>query len=179
MIGSVAEWAKRHGISRQAAYKRLKAHGISITSLGKVDFERADGIWAASMNLLQQQRGAGAKQSRTPMPSPSAPPVSDHQPATSVPSLALSQARREALRVKREAIELAKLQGELVAANEIESQVEARFRADSEALLNWPMRVSAEMAAELGIAERRCRDVLRKFVRQFMVERSMLPGGAA
>jgi hypothetical protein len=62
--------------------------------------------------------------------------------------------------------------GKLVDRAEVESATEARFRADAEALLSWPARVAATMAAEFGTEERATHTILEKYVRQFMSERS-------
>jgi hypothetical protein len=67
----------------------------------------------------------------------------------------------------------------LVPSDVVESAVEGRFREDAEALLNWPSRVSAEMAAELGVEDRLMAVVLEKYVRDFMELRSKCPAGLA
>jgi hypothetical protein len=82
---------------------------------------------------------------------------------------------REALleRIRRDRLRNDKEERRLVDRAEVESATEARFRADAEALLNWPLLVHREVAAELGSEERTTRLVLEKYVRQFMTERSM------
>ena len=55
------------------------------------------------------------------------------------------------------------------------SETEARIRQDSDALLNWPARVAADIAAAVGVEERIMHRVLDQCVRTFMRERSMLP----
>lgn len=82
---------------------------------------------------------------------------------------------REALmeRIRRDRLRNDKEERRLVDRSEVEAATEARFRADAEALLNWPLIVHREVAAELGSDERTTRLVLEKYVRQFMTERSM------
>lgn len=82
---------------------------------------------------------------------------------------------REALseRIRRDRLRNDKEERRLVDRAEVESATEARFRADAEALLNWPLLVHREVAAELGSEERTTRLVLEKYVRQFMTGRSM------
>jgi len=53
---SVDEWANRHKITRQAAYKRIRDHQIPIRN-GKLNVEEADRIWFASYNPLKQNGG--------------------------------------------------------------------------------------------------------------------------
>lgn len=80
-------------------------------------------------------------------------------------------------RIRRDRLRNDKEERRLVDRAEVESATEARFRADAEALLNWPLLVHREMAAELGVEERMMRLALDKFVRRFMTERSMAKGG--
>lgn len=82
---------------------------------------------------------------------------------------------REALmeRIRRDRLRNDKEERRLVDRSEVEAATESRFRADAEALLNWPLIVHREVAAELGSDERTTRLVLEKYVRQFMTERSM------
>ena len=86
---------------------------------------------------------------------------------------------REALseRIRRDRLRNDKEERRLVDRAEVESATEARFRADAEALLNWPLLVHREVAAELGSEERTTRLVLEKYVREFMTGRSMAKVG--
>lgn len=86
---------------------------------------------------------------------------------------------REALseRIRRDRLRNDKEERRLVDRAEVESATEARFRADAEALLNWPLLVHREVAAELGSEERTTRLVLEKHVREFMTGRSMAKVG--
>jgi hypothetical protein len=76
-------------------------------------------------------------------------------------------------RIRRDRLRNDKEERRLVDRAEVESAIEARFRADAEALLNWPLLVHREMAADLGVEERMVRLALEKYIRQFMTERSM------
>lgn len=173
MIGSVQDWAKRHQISRQAAYKRLRSHGIPIKD-GKVDFETADARWDQGVNALQQARSRGRaaapRQNQATQRGARRKKSADTTPS----SLADAQLQRELIRIEKDDLELQARKGKLVDAEQVAAETERRFREDAEALLAWPARVSAEMAAELGVGNRQLRDVLAKYVRQFMRERSMV-----
>jgi len=157
---SVADWAANERITPQAANKRIREHGIPRRK-GKIDPDEASRIFEATKDARQQERstnqGDGSRR-------PGRPEI---------------QTALDAVKLKREQIRLRQLEGSLVDAEKIASEIEARFRSDAEALLNWPARVAAEMAAELGVDERLTHAALDKHVRQFMSERSMvsLPAG--
>jgi len=52
---------------------------------------------------------------------------------------------------------------------------DGRAASEREALLNWPSRVASFVANDLGIAEREALQVLRKYIRQHLMERSGAP----
>ena len=56
---SVPEWAKLEGISRVAAYKRIKSGKVKAVD-GKVDTDQAAVDWARNKDTLQSQRGANS-----------------------------------------------------------------------------------------------------------------------
>lgn len=93
-----------------------------------------------------------------------------------------SRKRKEAALAGLRELQLKERRGELVDAEQIAAETEARFRADAEALLNWPASIAPEFAAELGIDERRAYELLNRGIHKFMRERSMVgiePAAAA
>jgi len=175
---SIRQYARDKGVSHTAVQKRVK-HGKIRLIDGKIDPAKADADWEQNRDELQQQRGArstGKPKAQPPVASAERKPPAreSQQDGKSLPE---AQRMREWLRVKREKLLLDKLDGTLVDADEVKAQTEARFRNDAEALLNWPARVVADIAAELGTDEHQTHAVLDRHVRQFMRERSM--AGAA
>jgi len=59
-VGSVAGWGRRHGISREAARKRVRSAGIGLLPGGKLDFDAADRAWE------QRERDSHARDQATP-----------------------------------------------------------------------------------------------------------------
>jgi hypothetical protein len=95
-------------------------------------------------------------------------PQSDQEPTT------LAEAKRavEITKAKRARLLFKKLEGSLVDVEEMKAATEGRFKQDAEAILNWPSRISGELAGELNVEEHLVYTVLSKHVRQFMLERS-------
>lgn len=165
----VAAAAAAEGISPQAYNKRLRKLGIKAQG-GTVDAAEVKRRFEGGKNILQQQRGTAAKRKTAP-----APVAGKRQRGGGlVGQMPALQAAREAVRLKSDQIKLKQLEGSLIDAEEAEAEFERRTRDDAEALLNWPGRVSAEMAAELGIDERKLHALLDTQIRVFMRERSMV-----
>jgi len=166
VLVSVTEWAASENITPQAANKRIRTHGIPRHS-GKIDPDEARRIFEQTKDVRQQERGTSQHHRVSGGPGVGGvdPDLAGRRPAI--------QTALDAVKLKREQLRLKQLEGSLVDANEVASATEERFRADAEALLNWPARVAAEMAAELGTDERLTHAALDKYVRQFMRERSM------
>jgi hypothetical protein len=97
------------------------------------------------------------------------------RPGKSGESFAAARTRREAASATLRELEVAIKSHKLTDAEEVKAATEARFREDAQAFLDWPSRVAAEMAAELGIEERFLHTALDRAVRQFMRERSATP----
>jgi hypothetical protein len=170
VLVSVAEWAKAEGISHQAANKRIRVHGIPKHG-GKVDPDEARRIFEGTKDVRQQERGAKPKRPEAePLDIPGA--AADTGIAGRRPEI---QTALDAVKLKREKLRLKREEQSLVDAEQVASATEARFRADAEALLNWPARVAADMAAEIGTDERITHAALDKYIREFMRERSMVP----
>jgi hypothetical protein len=157
---SVKEWASQENVSVRAINKRIARHGIPRHAGGKIDPDEAKRIFEAGKDIRQQERGTSTKRRID-----TGAPESTDRPAI--------QTALDAVKLQREKLKLRQLDGSLVDAEEVAGETEARFRADAEALLNWPARVMADIAAELGTDELRTHAVLDKYVRQFMSERSM------
>lgn len=87
-------------------------------------------------------------------------------------SLLAIQRQREGIKLEREQISFAAYKGTLVDAEKVKTAVTARASEEREALLNWPARVSGEMAAELNVDERTLYAALEKQIRVFLRERS-------
>jgi hypothetical protein len=190
-----AEWAKSHGFSRQYVQKLLKQGKISLKD-GKVDPFDADRRLAAFRDPIQhavkgpkraetgQNRAGRRYEGDDDLDAGNDDGVDDttglredELPSSSLPD----QLLRARIKKEREdgllkEMERKKRQGELVDAEEVRSSVQARALAEREAQLAWPRRVSADMAAELGVDERLLLAILQKYVRQHLLERSQRSG---
>jgi len=194
---TVAAWAKREGISRQAAHKRVRSGKVRLNDRGLIDAEQASEQWRANRDCLQQQRGAAAVAERetTGKPVPAPPPrtIQLPEPVLAEPvqapeaeldsgsieladntSLAESQRIQSLLKARRQKLEQELAEGKLVEASSIAIQIETRARSERDALLNWPAQVAAELAAEFGVDERLLHSRIDALIRNFLATRGTI-----
>lgn len=145
MIGSVAAWGRRHGISREAARKRVADHQIPKTADGKIDFDEADRIWNASLNPLQQQRGATQAKATTEAKATEAKPTDE---TTGISSLAAAQLARERIRIEREGLALRREKLETVDLAAVNGYVAGMIIKARDVFLRMPGELRDRLAAE-------------------------------
>jgi phage terminase Nu1 subunit (DNA packaging protein) len=143
MIGTIAEWAEKHKISRVAAWRRIKKHDIPKLADGKLDFEEADRIWEASVNAIQQQRGQTQPKPRrrgNPKKAASAGPQKG--------SLSYAQLQHEEAKVVKARLEAAKLEGKLIEIRTVEANwcdIAGRIR---DGLMGLPSKICTHLPSE-------------------------------
>jgi hypothetical protein len=143
---SLRAYARHRGVTLRAVQKARDSKRITVPI---VDVETADREW--ERNTRQENRDVVE-------PSPE--------------SLSDARLRRERVKAELDELELARRRGDLVPAAAMIEATESRARAERDALLNWPGRISATLAAALKIPERRLRRHLDAAVREFLRERS-------
>jgi hypothetical protein len=145
------------GGSLAAVQKALTQGRIQAVD-GKIDAGLADAAWASNTRVVGKRQPAG-----------DAPSV----PAKGGPvrgSLAAVQLAREKIKLERETLDLAVRQGGLVNAAEIHARIFSMGREARDQLQNWPNRIAAIMAAELGVDQNTLTIALQKCIRQFLTE---------
>lgn len=107
-IGSQAEYARHAGVSREAVSKAVRHGKIPLRPDRKIDFDLADEIRRGSANPARDV--------------PPEPPMEASEPAALVPEDATfrsNRAERERIAAERDAMNLAKLKGELISRQEV------------------------------------------------------------
>lgn len=167
-----AEWARERGVSKAYVSKLVRTGRILLVE-GKIDPEDAAARMAAQQDPIKRAK----KLTAAPLglgvvigfPGESA----DLEGSETLPDQLLrARIKREQEEGRLKELERRRRENELVDAEEIREEQLRRATEEREALLSWPARVSALMAAELGIDRWRLGQVLRKYVRQHLAERS-------
>ncbi len=160
---SIRAYARHRGVSHVAVKKAIDTGRITPLPDGTIDPVAADAQWAA--NTTPTRRSVAAEPREVPQ-APAAVREMTQAPARAVretaepPTPALStggtsllQARtvNEVVKAQTNKVRLARLKGELVDRSQAVAHVFKLARAERDAWLNWPARISAQMAAGLGV----------------------------
>lgn len=168
---SIRAYARHRGVSH-VAKKAIDTGRITPLPDGTIDPEVADAQWAR--NTLQPRR---APEHKTPtsqraqarperqIPDPVPPPL-----ATSGTSLLQARTVNEVLKAQLNKVELAQRKGELVDRAQAVSHVFKLARTERDAWLNWPARISAQMAARLNVDAHALHVALDAAVREHLQE---------
>lgn len=167
---SIRAYGRYRGVSDTAVRKAIATGRITAEADGTIDPARADAEWAAnttSSNAVAPARPARAR---------SAPAVSVEEsfaaPGRPAAGNSYAQARtaNEVLKAQHHKLRIAQLKGELIDRSQVMAQVFALARAERDAWLNWPARISSMLAAELDIDPHVLHVALERGVRQHLAE---------
>ena len=180
---SLREYARRRGVSHVAVMKAIKVGRITPEPDGSLDPVKADAQWDDQTDPARQPEApederAGTDQ--TPAASDSDKPGDEvaqvRPPAAAEPApqgaATFTQARtaHEIAKAQRARIEVQRLREEVVDRAYATSEVFRLARRERDAWVNWPARVAALMAAELGVDAHAMQKVLETHVRDHLNE---------
>jgi hypothetical protein len=166
---SIRAYARHRGVSDAAVRKAIAAGRITPEADGTLDAARADAQW--SRNTEAPRVGTRAQAVRAPVPADSTP-TGDATATLPTGGASLLQARtvNEVVKAQTNKVRLARLKGELVDRNQAIAHVFKLARTERDAWLNWPARISAQMAARLGIDPHTLHVALEAAVRDHLQE---------
>lgn len=153
---SIRAYARHRGVSDAAVRKAIAAGRITPEADGTIDAERVDREWARNSDA---PRNGTATRAVKVAVQESSGATGDGQAASLATSAAggtsLLQARtvNEVVKAQTNKVRLAQLKGELVDRAQAIAHVFKLARAEREAWINWPNRITPILAAELGIDE--------------------------
>lgn len=160
---SIRAYARHRGVSHVAVKKAIDTGRIAPLPDGTIDPVVADAQWAA--NTTPNRRSVTGEAREVPqvpaavreIPQASSKVVRETAdpppPALSTGGTSLLQARtvNEVVKAQTNKVRLARLKGELVDRSQAVAHVFKLARAERDAWLNWPARISAQMAAGLNV----------------------------
>lgn len=176
---SIRAYARHRGVSHVAVKKAIDTGRITPLSDGSIDPDTADAQWA--QNTLQPRKAAepmvaSATKPRPPLgltrPAPPREPSEPIAPPLSAGVTSLLQARtvNEVLKAKLKQVELAEKKDELVDRAKAVAHVFKLARNERDAWLNWPARVSGQMASQLGVDPHTMHIAVEAAVREHLIE---------
>ena len=171
------KYATRRGVSEKAVRKAIAAGRITVEADGTIDPVKADRQWAAQTDAAMQ-RGRNTENATTKPVPRSAPRAVDDtlRDAGAMPeaggevSFMRARMANEVLKAQTAKVRLQKMKGELVDRASATAMVFDLARRERDAWLNWPSRVAANMAAELGVDTHLTEQVLDKYLRRHLAD---------
>lgn len=166
---SIRAYARHRGVTDTAVHKAIRAGRITPEADGSIDIDRADREWARNSDA--PRNGTRAKAVKVAVPEASGP-SSDGPAALPAGGTSLLQARtvNEVVKAQTNKVRLARLKGELVDRPQAIAHVFKLARSERDAWLNWPARISAQMAARLGVDPHTMHVALEAAVREHLQE---------
>ncbi|WP_223618905.1 elements of external origin [Lysobacter sp. ESA13C] len=167
---SIRAYGRHRGVSDTAVRKAIATGRITAEADGSIDPARADAEWAANTTSgnavaparLTRARSAPAVSIEESFASPGRPAAGN--------SYAQARTANEVLKAQHHKLRIAQLKGELIDRSQVMAQVFALARAERDAWLNWPARISSMLAAELDIDPHVLHVALERGVRQHLAE---------
>ena len=166
---SIRAYARHRGVSDAAVRKAIAAGRITPEADGTIDAERVDREWARNSDAPRNGTATRAVKVAVPEPSGAA---GDGTAALPAGGTSLLQARtvNEVVKAQTNKVRLARLKGELVDRPQAIAHVFKLARSQRDAWLNWPARISAQMAAKLGVDPHTMHIALEAAVREHLQE---------
>lgn len=166
---SIRAYARHRGVTDTAVHKAIRAGRITPEADGTIDAQRADREWARNSEAPRAGTRTGAAKVVMAEATPSA---GDGHAVLPTGGTSLLQARtvNEVVKAQTNKVRLARLKGELVDRPQAIGHVFKLARAERDAWLNWPARISAQMAARLDVDPHTMHVALEAAVREHLQE---------
>ena len=163
---SIRAYARHRGVSDTAVHKAIRSGRITPEADGTIDPARADQDWARNTEEPRPGTRHGAVKARV------AESGEDQAPLLPAGGTSLLQARtvNEVVKAQTNKVRLARLKGELVDRAQAVTHVFRLARTERDAWLNWPARITAPMAAQLGVDPHALHTALEAAVREHLQE---------
>lgn len=169
---SIRAYARHRGVSDAAVRKAIKTGRIAPEPDGTVDPVKADAAWDRNTDGAQQrqpQRPASQEAIQTVRDTAGEAPLASGI-GTGGTTFLQARTANEVLKAQTGKVRLARLKGDLVDRSQAIAHVFTLARAERDAWLNWPARISAPMAAKLGVDPHALHLTLDTAVREHLLE---------
>ena len=186
---SIRAYARHRGVTDTAVHKAIRSGRIEALADGTIDPDQADTQWARNTSApktgtqratvkvkVPEVDGDGAGDSAGDRGGAGA---SSNTSSGGGGGTSLLQARtvNEVVKAQTNKVRLARLKGELIDRSQAIAHVFKLARSERDAWLNWPARVSAQMAAKLEIDAHTMHVALENAVREHLQELGNLQAG--
>ena len=181
---SIRAYARHRGVTDTAVHKAIRSGRVTPEADGTIDADQADAQW--ERNTSAPKTGTQRPVVKVKVPEIDGPERNSAGAAGATGGMgatgsanvggsggtSLLQARtvNEVVKAQTNKVRLARLKGELVDRPQAIAHVFKLARSERDAWLNWPARVSAQMAAKLEIDAHTMHVALESAVRDHLQE---------
>jgi len=181
---SIRAYARHRGVTDTAVHKAIRSGRIEALADGTIDPDQADAQWAR--NTSAPKTGTQRPAVKVKVPEVDGEGGGDRVGAGAATNTgsgggggvggaggtSLLQARtvNEVVKAQTNKVRLARLKGELIDRPQAIAHVFKLARSERDAWLNWPARVSAQMAAKLELDAHTMHVALENAVREHLQE---------
>ena len=180
---SIRAYARHRGVTDTAVHKAIRSGRINALSDGTIDPDQADAQW--ERNTSSPKTGTQRLAVKVKVPEVDGEGGGDRVGAGAATNTgsggggaggaggtSLLQARtvNEVVKAQTNKVRLARLKGELIDRPQAIAHVFKLARSERDAWLNWPARVSAQMAAKLELDAHTMHVALENAVREHLQE---------
>lgn len=183
---SIRAYARHRGVTDTAVHKAIRSGRIEALADGTIDPDQADAQWVRNTSAPKtgtqrptvkvkvpeadggngERSGAGA----TSNTSPGGAGAGGGVGGAGGTSLLQARTVNEVVKAQTNKVRLARLKGELIDRPQAIAHVFKLARSERDAWLNWPARVSAQMAAKLELDAHTMHVALENAVREHLQE---------
>jgi hypothetical protein len=180
---SIRAYARHRGVTDTAVHKAIRSGRVTPEADGTIDADQADAQWernTSAPNIGTQRPavkvkvpdvdGAGAERSSSGTTAGIGATGSANVGGTGGTSLLQARTVNEVVKAQTNKVRLARLKGELVDRPQAIAHVFKLARSERDAWLNWPARISAQMAAKLEVDAHTMHVSLESAVREHLQE---------
>jgi hypothetical protein len=177
---SIRAYARHRGVTDTAVHKAIRSGRINALADGTIDPDQADAQWVR--NTSAPKTGTQRPTVKVKVPevdgdgdgerSGAGAAINSSSGGGGAGGTSLLQARtvNEVVKAQTNKVRLARLKGELIDRPQAIAHVFKLARSERDAWLNWPARVSAQMAAKLEIDAHTMHVALENAVREHLQE---------
>ena len=152
---SIRKYATLRGVTEGAVRKAIKTGRITPNDDGTIDVDRADQEWKENTDEAKINTGLPAMAENIPA-------------ANGKPTFTKIKTAHELYKAQLTQLALQEKKGQLINKDQVKAQVYKLGRQVRDSWMNWPARVSATMAAELGVDEHALHQALERYVREHL-----------
>jgi hypothetical protein len=182
---SIRAYARHRGVTDTAVHKAIRSGRIEALADGTIDSDQADAQWERNTSAPKTGTQRPTVKVKVPEVDGDGGGERGGAGATSNTSsggsggTSLLQARtvNEVVKAQTNKVRLARLKGELIDRPQAIAHVFKLARSERDAWLNWPARVSAQMAAKLELDAHTMHVALENAVREHLQELGNLQAG--